>query len=264
MHRPSALDDPVAPLGHHWMDATHISFGVLTAGLFTRRVKLEGSMFNGRAPDESRWNFDRIKLDSYSGRFTVNPDSQWSVSAGYGFLKSPEILEPEESTHRATLGVMRGSKLGMEGQWASTIAVGANKHEGDSRWTTAALLESEAILDRRNTLFGRIEFAQKTTEDLVLPTTGENAVAEGEVFNVGSLSLGYIRDIGRGLGTTLGLGVRGTVNILPASLEPFYGTRNPLGAMVFMRVRPFHRNTMAGMEHDHAASMRSGSDGGHE
>ena len=60
MHRPSAMDNPVAPLGHHWQDATHISFGVLTAGLFGRQWKLEGSLFNGREPNEKRWDFDRI------------------------------------------------------------------------------------------------------------------------------------------------------------------------------------------------------------
>ena len=36
MHRPSAQNDPFAPLGHHWMDATHITYGVVTAGVFTR------------------------------------------------------------------------------------------------------------------------------------------------------------------------------------------------------------------------------------
>jgi len=95
MHRPSAMDDPVAPLGHHWQDATHISFGVVTGGVFTKRWKVEGSIFNGREPDENRWGFDHIRLDSYSGRFTINPDSSWSLAAGYGDLKSPEALHPQ-------------------------------------------------------------------------------------------------------------------------------------------------------------------------
>ncbi|HEX2721523.1 MAG TPA: hypothetical protein VHM24_01295, partial [Gemmatimonadaceae bacterium] len=73
MHRPSAMDNPAAPLGHHWQDATHVSFGVVTAGVFTRRWQFEASVFNGREPDEHRWNFDSIKLDSYSGRVTANP-----------------------------------------------------------------------------------------------------------------------------------------------------------------------------------------------
>jgi hypothetical protein len=66
MHRPSGADDPLAPLTHHWHDATHITFGVVTAGLFGPRWRLEASRFNGREPDERRWNFDRLRLDSYS------------------------------------------------------------------------------------------------------------------------------------------------------------------------------------------------------
>ena len=73
MHRPSAMDNPAAPIAHHWQDATHVSFGVVTAGIFSKQWEVEGSFFNGREPDERRWNFDPIKLDSYSGRVTINP-----------------------------------------------------------------------------------------------------------------------------------------------------------------------------------------------
>ncbi len=100
MHRPSAMDNPTAPLTHHWQDATHVSFGVLTGGIYSRRWQLEGSVFNGREPDDNRWNFDPIKLDSYSGRFTVNPTNHWSLAGGYGYLKSPEALSPNESIRR--------------------------------------------------------------------------------------------------------------------------------------------------------------------
>src|SRR3546814_3723923 len=33
MHRPSAMNNPDAGLGHHWQDATHIIFGVATLGV---------------------------------------------------------------------------------------------------------------------------------------------------------------------------------------------------------------------------------------
>src|SRR5881409_4167471 len=101
-HRPSAADDPLAPISHHWQDGTHITFGVVTAGIFTRSAKLEASWFNGREPNEIRTNFDYAgrRLDSYSARLTVNPDPRWSVSAWYGYLKSPEELHPDESLHR--------------------------------------------------------------------------------------------------------------------------------------------------------------------
>src|SRR3989454_12467818 len=57
-HRPSAADDPLAPLAHHWQDGTHITFGVLTAGGFTPPTKLEASMFNRREPAGDPPQFD--------------------------------------------------------------------------------------------------------------------------------------------------------------------------------------------------------------
>jgi hypothetical protein len=237
MHRPSAMDNLAAPLGHHWQDATHISFGVLTAGVFGPRWKLEGSAFNGREPDEERWGFDPIRLDSYSGRFTLNPDSGWSFSAGYGFLKSPEALRPGEPTHRITASLLHGRRLGTEGQLATTLIWGANRHSGKT--THSALAEAEAILNRASTLFARVEFVQKTAEELVLPT-GPGGFAPDSTLNVAALSLGYLREVGRTSWGTVGVGLQGSLNVVPTSLDPIYGSRTPLGGMVFLRIRPIH------------------------
>lgn len=235
MHRPSAMDNLFAPLGHHWQDATHISFGVLTAGVFGRGWKLEGSWFNGREPDDRRWNFDKIRLDSYSGRLTVNPNRHWSVSAGYGYLKSPEVLEPEHSLRRLTASVLHGTSIGKAGQWASSVVWGANKVGGSPGLSHAILAESEAILDRSNTLFGRAEYLQKSAEELVLEPIGPDPERR---FGVATLSLGYIRELVRMRGLTLGLGVMGTLNRVPEDLATDYGSRSPVGAALFIRMRP--------------------------
>src|SRR5205814_3934013 len=189
MHRPSAMDNPVAPLGHHWQDATHISFGVLTAGIFGHHWKLEGSVFNGRESNEERWGFDRLRLDSYSGRFTAHIDSNWVFSTGYGFLKRPEGLSPSEPVHRITASILHGQKLGMGGQLATTVVWGANRRAGKT--THSILAESETILDHRNTLTGRLEIVQKSAEDLVLPSGG---FAHDSTFTVTTISAGYIRE----------------------------------------------------------------------
>ena len=253
MHRPSAMDNPTAPLTHHWQDATHVSFGVLTGGIYSQRWQLEGSVFNGREPDENRWDFDPIKLDSYSGRLTVNPTTHWSIAAGYGFLKSPESLNPAESMHRLYASVLHGARVAVDGQWASAFIWGANKHSGQPNWSNGFLAESEAILDKHNTLFGRIETVQKSSEDLVVDNPvvlGSGAILPGfpasERFNVGALQLGYIREVARARWATIGLGGAGTLNFVAAALEPYYGSRNPTGLFVFLRVRPFHlaRTTM--------------------
>lgn len=237
MHRPSAMDDPVAPLGHHWQDATHISFGVVTGGVFTRTWKLEASSFNGREPDDERWGFDRIHFDSWSARLTVNPGPAWSFTAGYGHLASPEALNPAQSVNRFAASAMVGRRLGAAGQWATTVVWGANAAAG--RVSHAVLLESEAVLDRRNTVLGRLELVQKSAEDLALPG-GLGGFAPDRAVTVASFSGSYIREVVVGSRATLGVGVRGTLNVVPAALEPFYGSRTPRGALVFVRLRPAH------------------------
>src|SRR6185312_7025219 len=181
-HRPSAANDPLAPIGHHWQDATHISFGVLTVGIYTRTVRLEGSIFNGREPDETRTNFDYKgrSLDSYAGRLTVNPSENWSFSGSYAYLKSPEQLHPDESLHRITASVLYGRPFGTSGNWASALIYGANKPTGQTSLSNSLLAESNLTLDRRNSVFTRAEFVQKGPEDLPIstPTTPAASLAQ--------------------------------------------------------------------------------------
>lgn len=251
MHRPSAMDNPTAPLGHHWQDATHVSFGVLTAGFFTHWWKLEGSLFNGREPDENRWDFDPIKLGSYSGRLTVNPTANWSLAASYGYLKSPEALDPTESIHRITASAMYGTPLGTDGQWATTFVYGANKLPSRGTLSNSLLLESEAILDKKNTVFGRAEWVQKSAADLVLDVPPFNFPADRE-FGVSAATLGYIREVVGFSGATVGLGLSGTLNVVPSALQNVYGSRTPVGGFLFLRLRPtFKRAAMGAMHMDH-------------
>lgn len=232
MHRPSAMDNPNAPLGHHWQDATHVSFGVITGGILNKRWQLEASAFNGREPDEHRWNFDPISIDSYSARITVNPSANWSFTAGMGYLESPEALHPDESMHRFTASILHGRKFD-SGQSASAVIWGANR-PSSSATTQSVLVENETIFDTRNTFFGRAEFVQKTADDLVINNVSATR------FNVAALQLGYIREVARGRWATLGLGGAATLNVVPQTLESVYGSRAPMGTFVFVRLRPFH------------------------
>lgn len=234
MHRPSAMDEPQAPLGHHWQDATHISFGVVTTGIYTRTVRVEVSAFNGHEPDERRWNFDPIRLNSYSGRLTFNPTANWTFSAGYGHLDNPERSEPAEDVRRLVASAMHGRTLGSGGQWATTLIFGRNEGGGHGA-SSSLLVETEAMLDWKNTVFSRAEYVQKTGHDLQIA-----GIEDDERFGVSALSLGYIRELARGRGLTVGIGARASVNLLPQALENAYGSRAPLGGMVFLRVRPYH------------------------
>jgi hypothetical protein len=236
MHRPSAQNDPFAPLGHHWQDATHITYGVLTAGVFTRTVQLEGTWFQGREPDDDRYDFDFGSLDSYGGRLTVNPTSHWSLAASYGYLKSPEELHPDENQHRLGASVLYTTRIGRMADWATALVYGANKHTGTGEpsqgFEHSVLLESNAQLDERNSIFGRAEWVQKSAEELVVTTPAV------ERFNVASVVLGYVREVLQYGGAGLGLGVRGSLNLLPNELESTYGTRTPVGIAIYARLRP--------------------------
>jgi len=231
MHRPSAQSDPLAPLGHHWQDATHISFGVLTAGVYSRQWKLEGSWFNGREPDENRWDIDLRRLDSYSGRLTVNPTGRMSLSGWYGFLASPEVLHPDESVHRYGASVLYGARGVRGGAWDSALLWGANTHVGQV--SHSLLAESNLEIGQKNSVFARAEYVRKSAEELVLP-----GVDPAREFDIRSLVGGYVREVWSIPGGTIGVGGRASVNLVPTALEPFYATRWPAGIDVYVRVRP--------------------------
>lgn len=243
-HRPSAESDPLAPIGHHWQDATHISFGVITAGFFSRQWKLEGSIFNGREPDENRTNFDYQgrSLDSYAGRLTWNPNSRWSFSGSYGFLKSPEELRPDESIHRVAASALYGRSLGSRGQWSTALVYGANKSSDEPSLSNSALIETNLDLDGKSTIFGRAEYARKSAFDLQV-----NAPAFAGDFDVATIAAGYARQLAMLGPTRLGIGVRGAINVVPDPLRATYGSRTPKGFAFYLRLSP-SRMSMGGMD----------------
>ncbi|MFI5233054.1 MAG: hypothetical protein ACHQSE_11160 [Gemmatimonadales bacterium] len=249
IERPSAMDNPVAPIGHHWQDATHVSFGVLTAGLFTKRWKLEGSWFNGREPDDQRWNFDPITFDSWAGRLTFSPDARWTVTASYGYLNSPEAAAPSVSEHRATVSIARGVPLGESGEWSSSLIWGGNGRDGESM-SNSVLAETEFSRDWRNSFIARAEYVEKSAAELVadVPPFGFSPARR---FDVSEISLGYVRELVSWSRGTFGAGALGTLNIVPPALRAAYGSSTPAGVVLFVRVRP-RRSAMGAMGHmDH-------------
>jgi hypothetical protein len=237
MHRPSALNDPLAPLAHHWTDATHITYGVLTAGIFTKHLKLEGTLFNGREPDEDRYDFDFHPLDSYGTRLSLNPTTHWALSASYGYLERPEALHPEENQHRLGASILHTVRLDRQGEWALALVYGANKHVATAgvtnSWEHSLIVESNLQLDAANTVFGRVEYVRKSGDELSVPAPLLN-----QEFDIGALSVGYVREFAGFRGATLGLGARGAINLTPSALESVYGGRTPVGIALFLRIRP--------------------------
>jgi hypothetical protein len=95
------------------------------------------------------------------------------------------------------------------------------------------------VLNRAHTVFGRAEWIQKSADDLVLDVPPTNFPPD-RLFGIGTLTLGYIAEFARWSGATLGLGGLGAVNVIPESLKSSYGSRVPVGGMIFLRLRPLH------------------------
>lgn len=230
MHRMPGMANPEAPISHHWLDSTHVTFGVATAGLVYDGLKLEGSVFTGREPDEDRYDIERPRFDSWSVRATWNPTANLSMQVSHGFLKSPEGLHPEQNVRRTTASVTHNLPLGNGGNWQSTFAWGRNDPSGGhhAHATNAFLLES-AVEAGRFTVFGRAENVDKGE------LFAEGAPLSGRVFNVSKLSLGGYHSLPVG---KLAFDLGGLVSKydLPAAIQPEYGP-NPTSFMLFARFR---------------------------
>jgi hypothetical protein len=231
MHRPSAMDDPDAPIGHHWQDSTHVTFGVATAGVQWKTVKVEGSIFTGREPDEDRYNFDQPRFDSYSGRISWNPTPDFALQVSHGYIKSPEAVEPDVKRHRTTASLIYNKRLGPASNWATSLVWGQNNDTHDGK-TESVLIETDYQRER-DTVYGRWEWVEKSGHELVLkPVDGE------EIFSVSAISLGYVRDLSHGKIIDVGLGGQFTLDFWPGELDRYYGGGPGYGFQIFLRVRP--------------------------
>src|SRR5689334_6922759 len=169
MHRPSAMDDPDAPLGHHWQDSTHVTFGVATLGLVWSRfggIKIEGSIFTGREPDEDRYDFDRPRFDSYSGRISWNPTRNLALQVSYGYIHSPEDVDPKANIHRTTASAIYNLPLGHDTNWSNTFVWGQNNATEEGK-TQSFLIESN-YQRGCDTVYFRWEHVGKSGHELVL------------------------------------------------------------------------------------------------
>jgi hypothetical protein len=235
-HRTSASEDPIAPLGHHLQDSTHIADDVITTGLTYKAARFEASGFHGREPDEFRWDIDSGKIDSWSIRATVNPAQNWSGQYSFAHLTSPEALHPDEDIDRMTTSIMYNRPLA-HGNWASTLLWGRNRTSEGLVWN-GYLAESTVRFAERNYLWGRIENVDRTNELLFRDIPEPPNFQESIIGRVQAYTAGYDRDMNLVPHLATAIGAQVTLYSTPDSLKPQYGN-HPVGAVVFLRVRPF-------------------------
>ena len=226
MHREAILDSPEAPISHHWLDSTHITFGVVTAGLVVDRAKLEISRFNAREPDQHRWNIETGPLDSTAVRLSWNPTATLSLQGSWADLKDPEQLEPGIDQKRLSASALYAAEIAPGWKFAGTLAWGRKivEHHKDDAYVAEASVKHAGW-----TVFGRGEM----TENRELLEGDEH----GPAFRVGKVSLGAVRDFKVAKNFSLGVGGLFAVNFVPDALAPLYGGHNPIGAMGFVRLK---------------------------
>lgn len=223
MHRASARYLALSPIAHHWFDSTHITYGVVTAGVRTRALQLEASAFKGREPDEERWGLDKPKLDSWSIRASWTPTENWVVQASHGRLKEPEAMHGKADERRTTASVQYGSKdfSAMLAFAAKERLPGATLHA----WT----VEGNWNVAPRHSLFGRMENVEN---DELFPD--HSHPLHDTKFQVTRFEAGYAHRIPLRFGE-LALGGSVAAYAKPRALNPYYG-KAPVSGTLFARL----------------------------
>jgi hypothetical protein len=224
MHRAAAFGNPEAPLAHHWLDSTHISFGVVTLGAIRRAAKLEFSVFNAREPDQHRYDIETGPLDSWSARASWNPAPQWSLQVSHGALEAPEQLEPTARVARSTASVAWQPRPGRQ----LLLAFGRNAQSDPglaaphTHASDAWLLEGSLRLTPQWQGFARVE----RIEPQHLPGTG----------GVAKLSVGLARDLRAAGAVMFSAGALASAYAVPRELRATYGS-SPVSAMLYVSAR---------------------------
>lgn len=236
-HRFSGVNIPDIPITHHWMDSTHISFGVATLGVSWKNWMLEGSVFNGREPDQHRWNIESHPWTSRSIRLTFNPTENWSMQVSHGFLESPRQLFPESDTDRTTASITYHIKT-EDYEWETLFGWGRNANTtaispipAPGNTLDAFMLESTITLENTHTLFTRIE---RVDEDSLF--LGGNDPLAGKIFTVNKFELGYVYNLPKTGHIRWGVGASGSIYSVPHELEERY-TANPVAGFAFITAK---------------------------
>jgi hypothetical protein len=240
-HRASAMENPVATLGHHQEDSTHVADDVVTVGFARGIARLEASGFHGREPDEFRWDIDQGKIDSWSLRLTLQPGQNWSGQVSYARIASPEALFPAEDQARTTASIIYNRPL-ENGNWASTLLWGRTNSLRRRSIFNSYLMESTLRFFTRNYVWTRLENVDRSNELIVGEMPLPADFQERPIGRVQAYTFGYDRDFDLVPHLASALGVQFTTYGVGDTLKPIYGS-HPFGVAVFVRLRPYSGST---------------------
>ncbi len=227
MHRPSAIENPQAPLSHHYMDSSHITHGVVRGGLGAAGWMVEGSWFRGREPDEDRIALDLGALDSYAVRLSWR-SARWAAQISGASLTQPERVTPYDAT-KSTASIARDGGEGARG--VSWMAGFGQKREVHGHFE-AYLFEATLRATAADIVYARAESVAKDVLDAGFHPTVFHQHRQSQVAAV---TAGYVRNVMQTAAGTVGIGADVTAYGVPANLRDSYGA--PLSFHVFLRYR---------------------------
>jgi hypothetical protein len=229
MHRESAAENPTAPLGHHMLDSTHVTPGVITFGVERRSTTLAGSWFRGLEPDENRKDIDFGALDSWSLQARWRHRG-WDAQVSGAHLTTPEWVEPYNNVTRLTASI---SYADAAGRIATTLAWGQNREVHGN--LDGYLFEGTYRPRSRQAWYTRAEL---TTRD-ILGAGGRHPRGFTHfhpLSRVGALTGGYVFDVAQTHVGNFGVGGDATIYKVADNLKDSYGS--PASFHVFLRYDP--------------------------
>jgi hypothetical protein len=228
MYRPSSKNNPDAPLGYHWQDATHITSGVATLGFILKPFKLDMSLFTGREPDEDRFNLDKPRFDSRSIRISWNPAANFALQFSHAFIHSPEAQSPEIDLLKDTGSLIYSRPL-HNGNLDLSFVGGLNQPNVDDQ--QFSILAEANFRHQRSAFYCRAELIQKSADDLGLPEY------TGNEYWLGAWTTGIAQQFITSKQLSLFFGAQLTVNRSEKALRSFYGDW-PLSLQIFFGLAP--------------------------
>ena len=275
IHRISASENPIATLGHHFQDSTHIATNVLTMALAHGPATLEVSGFHGREPDERRWNLEKGAIDSFATRLTITPTARWAGQVSVARINNRENTHPLRDSFRQSASLTYVHPFN-NGHWASSLiwgrnhdleftqppttpeflasllaGVGAAKPKDNGRREHIVLIptrvrgqiynsylaESTVFFRNRHWVYGRVETADKDSLLLFEEEKFVRLVEEQRYTRVRAYTMGYARELKPPAAWLRpAIGVQLMLYDTPANLADVYGA-HPKGVQVFLRVR---------------------------
>lgn len=223
---------PEGPISWQEINSTDICFGVGTLGIKVHNFGLEGSIFNGRQPDEDHWRFETPRFDSFCTRIYCYPICNIITQISWGFLKSPEELEPEVRVTRLTASASynhnwENNFFQITGAWAR------NDHRpGDI--TNSFLLESCINLCDRHIFSTRFERIAPTDPGVFIDYRNWDDPDKQSWVTISKIGAGYLYQLPCLNCFRFSAGASANIALSPRDFVSTYG-RHPFSYFLFLR-----------------------------